>query len=250
MQIKTLARQIIDALYPEGAAWKPKCDGNMDKLRNGQAANWQTLIKQCDSVADYRNPLKIDLPLLADIEREFGVNPRLYLTTETRRNSLLSRVYMQNSISSYTKLQKKLDAVGFGKGGYGLIVIPNESPACNLDILLEKTIGYYLANDIRYSSNINPIVIGEESIGADNAYIGYFDGFEGEVVEFFTPPARYWPAVFLVCQSVKSRNEDGSINDVEGVNLPSFRRQELHKLILETKPLGTWALIFATYSAY
>ncbi|MDR2490264.1 MAG: YmfQ family protein [Spirochaetaceae bacterium] len=247
--MKTLSTQTINALLPEGAAWKPRRNGTLEKLYTGIGDFWDTIIAAGENLSNLRNPQKIPEELLPDLEKDFGINPRIYLDIQNRRNSLMSKVYSQRSISTFTKLQNKLNLSGFGKDGYGLIAIPNQSPAANPEHLRATAPrAYYLGNEIRFSSTIKLEGANDMICGNATACCGFYTGYEGDVVEFFTPPAQYWPAIFLIGGQVLSRNEDGSIREIEVIQLPQFRKAELHKLILETKPIGTWALIFATYS--
>jgi hypothetical protein len=243
------------------------------------ADNSEAVRAALEKLKDVRNPYLCPLELLSDLEREFGIAGNEGLTEKDRREALAAIRYKTALLATVAKLQFYLDKSGFGRGGYGLIVTNNESPAVNPIPVVESVFaltahdfpsvyaagtstayagyggGYYLINqDWKMLRPLYPQVGNicarafdgsDEKSGLECA--GYYEVYHDVAQKYTaTGDSRFWPFVFFVGGEA-GRNPDGSIAFVPAVTVPSVRRQELHKLVLRIKPLGTWAAMMVNY---
>lgn len=274
-------RQVWDGLLPEGSAWNIARGSDSDNLFAGIAGNDDTVLADLDLLRYVRDPLRCPLALLPDLEREYGITTSTALTEADRRAVVAAIKYKKGKLASAARLQKALDLAGFGSGGYGLIVTPNGSPASdpaaivttsyqltahamgdgsgscagNAGAYAAQRAGYFLVNGDIY-------VLAPNYPGAGNICARAFDGSDSnsgvQCAGFYTtysqyanqytvPVAAYWPLIFFVGGYV-TRNGDGSIASVARVTIPARRRQDLHRIILQNKPLGIWAGMCVQYS--
>ena len=63
-------KSVFEALLPEGAIWKPKPDGDFDRLLAGMGDNAQLLYEFNESLAHLRDPRRT--AILRDLEKEYG----------------------------------------------------------------------------------------------------------------------------------------------------------------------------------
>lgn len=280
MALPSYMRRVVDALLPRGAAWRVKPDGNLDHLLEGVGDNLQEILDDLADLALIRNPYKCPAALLPDLEREYGITPSSSQTTDERRSAVALRRYKLRDLATANKLQRALDKAGFGADGYGLVVTPNESPACDpasiIDASYQMTAhemgdssgacagntsayvaqrgGYYLVNGDKYT--LNPVYPqaglvcarafdGSDSLSGQQC-AGYYESYSLYENEYSGPPESLWSLVFFVGGQVV-HNDDGSIAAISTVWIPSDRRQELHRIILRIKPLGVWAGMVVQY---
>ena len=149
---RTFMREVLDALSPRGAAWRPAPRGDMDRLLDGVGDNYQMVMDGLSDLAHLRDPMST--PLLEDLEREYGLSPNSQLTEAQRRALLRLVKYSRNKRATDESLQEALDRAGFGAGGLGLHVYPND-PAVDPGVFsTERSFLTYC--------------------GGPNAYCGYF----------------------------------------------------------------------------
>jgi len=317
-------RRVLDALSPKGMAWRPAPGGDLDHLLDGVADNAQATLDDLETLAHLRDPWKVPLELLPDLEREFGIAPNTALTVKTRRANLsILRYRKGRKKSSLLKLQAALDRAGFGAGGYGLVVTPNASPAVDPTQFVDRAFvltcheedlgarplypqagqicarafdgsdalsgeqcaghyteevadpslgsraccgdefaycclrgGYYLVNGDKYT--LTPAIVGAGQIcarafdGSDalsgEQCAGHYSAYNQYSNEYATPAEAYWSLIFYVGGNVTRDADTDAIVDVAPVYIPSHRRQELNRLILRFKPLGTWAAMCVQYN--
>jgi len=110
------SRAVIDALMPRGTAWSPEEGAGLDQLLDGMAANQERLRLFLATLADLRNPMFT--PILADLEREFGILPDLAADEATRRARLQSAKAAGNGDGSLGFMQSRLQAAGFNVNVY------------------------------------------------------------------------------------------------------------------------------------
>jgi hypothetical protein len=272
-------RRTVDGLMPRGSIFHSAPGGDLDHLLDGIADNAQTSLDDLEFVAHLRDPSSVPLALLPDLEREFGITPDSALSEPDRRKNLAVLRYKRRKLTSVARLQDALDRAGFGTGGFGLIVTPNASPATdpasivdnayqltaheigegmsagNSSAYAAKRGGYYLVNGDKYI--LEPVYPqagqicarafdGSDSLSGEGC-AGHYNSYTQYTNEHTTPPEGYWPLIFFV-GGVVARNENGSIAAVSTVWIPSHRRQELHRLALRYKPLGTWAAMIVQYN--
>ena len=244
-------RQVIDALLPKGAIWKPAQDGDFDRFLNGIADNFQVVLDDLSTLAHIRNPFRCTRGLLPDLERELGVTPNEFRTENDRRAFLAPIRFKRPELSTPLKLQRALDKAGFGFHGYGLTVTRNSSPAVDPSGVIDNTF-VMIAHDfpsIYCAGNTDVAYCGFSGGGyylvSGDRYDGVTDFIDVDAT-FNTPPEQYWSLIFFVGGTVR-RNPDGKIIGIAAVNIPRERRQELHRLILRVKPMGIWAAMAVNF---
>jgi hypothetical protein len=287
-----LMRTVHDSLLPQGLPFHPAKDGNMDKLDNARADNAQLVYDDLEKLAYIRNPYKISYELLPDLEREFGIATKTSLTEAKRREILAGVVYRKSKLSTVKKLQDALDITGFGAGGYGLIVTPNNKitdPASIVSSVFQTTAhefgaegikqcagnisafcsiqsGYFLGNGDRQVSEPSYLCAGtgiccrvfdgsDSKSGTECA--GYYTEYsqnESEYSqnesEYSVPTSDYWGLIFFVGGEAgyfTTPEKLGQIEYIKPVDIPSYLRGELHRIILRIKPLGIWAGMIIRY---
>jgi hypothetical protein len=235
-------RETIDALKPEGAIWNPAYSGDFDRLLDGIALNKQVVLDDLGIPEHIRNPYLCPFELLPDLEREFGITPNSAFPENERRMSLAAIRYRKHRYKSLQKLQYILNVAGFGYGGYGLIVTQNSPPVNPSNIMFSYKMTAHEFPSI-YCAGNRVANCSEKSKG----YYLVAEIIEGAEEIYQTPPEAYWPLVFFVGGSV-SRDYDGNIEHINFVEVPAYRKQELHRLILRTVSLGIWAALFIEYT--
>jgi len=119
--MSSIGELIIKAAMPKGVAWKPKPNGNYDKILQGIGEIIDLIIDNTDNLREVRNPLLTEI--LNDLEREFGVLTNSALTDTERRLFLSEK--KKNSIingnpEGLQEILQKVDA--------GLFVYQNNPP--------------------------------------------------------------------------------------------------------------------------
>jgi len=284
---RTFMREALNALLPEGAAWRPASGGDYDRLLDGAARNKQDVFDGLSALARIRDPYNCPIELLPDLEREFGVSPNNALTEKERRRSLASIRYKSLGLATAQKLQRALDMAGFGYGGYGLIVTPNSSPATDPYPIIEANFvmtahefpsvfcagntdvafasggggagggGYYLVDcDFFTSSPLYPQagqVCARAFDGSDWRSGFECAGFNGdmrttdEMLLNYKTPPEPYWPLIFFVGGMVTRNPNGRIANIASVTVPAERRQELHRMILRIKPVGIWAAMMVRY---
>ncbi len=79
----TIGELIIKAALPKGSAWKPKKDGNYDKILKTTGKIIDLILDKNDKIRKVRSPLETDV--LDDLEREYGILTNILLTEAERR---------------------------------------------------------------------------------------------------------------------------------------------------------------------
>ena len=271
---RSLMRLSNDALMPPGAIWRPTAGGKLDALHDGLADNGQTVHDNLAQLAYLRNPYRCPLEFLSDLEREYGIPPTTSLSEADRRAQVAAVKYKRSRLATAARLQRALDLAGFGAGGYGLIVTPNSSPPADPAAIVTASYqltahamgdgsgsvagtagayaaqraGYYLVNGDTYVLTPNypgagqicaRAFDGSDSLSGQQS-AGYYSSYTQFTNPYASPAQAYWPLIFFV-GGVVTRNGDGSIASIARVTIPARRRQDLHRIILQNKPLGIWA---------
>ena len=149
-------RTVIESLLPAGSAWFVKSGGDLDKLIEGVGASLDDIRDFLADFARVRDPGQT--PILADLEREYGIIPDPNLTEEQRRDLLNGVVYAAPGFGA-DYLQAKLRAAGFDD----IFVYQNEGPAVNPAFYVEGTYAAWCG--------------GEDSFcGSATAYCGFDSG--------------------------------------------------------------------------
>jgi len=81
-----ISRAVIDALWPSGSAWNPKCGGDIDSLLDGIADYFDEILTHIREIKNFRDPKTTTI--LDDLEYDLGYIKRLDLSDQARRDLL------------------------------------------------------------------------------------------------------------------------------------------------------------------
>ena len=124
------SRQVLDALWPEGAFWQPVTGDDYDKLLEGIAENTEKARLDMEKLRSLRDPLKT--PILSDLEKEFGIIPVSGATEAERRQRLAAIMFRRGEIPTYSSLEEQLQMAGFD------VQVHINSPAVDPAIFLDQ----------------------------------------------------------------------------------------------------------------
>ncbi len=123
-----VARRALDASLPDGQAWEVEPNGDLDKILDAMATNFEDTRTEAKKVESIRNPQNTDR--LSDLEIDFGVVPDTGITTATRRAFLSAIKGERGTTCSWEFLENKLRAMGFD-----VRVYPNDPPISPEDVI-------------------------------------------------------------------------------------------------------------------
>lgn len=231
-------KAVFEALLPPGAIWRPKPDGDFDRLLGGMGDNAQEIYEYIEALAHLRDPRRTTI--LSDLEKEYGVLTIATLTELERREQLAGIKYAIPDTASWELVQDKLRAAGFD----GIIVTPND-PAVDPDLIT----GELLVNGPVYIQQ-NPLYLAQangDNMFAGNglAVAGYFINIGRTEFEYEIPDLwRYWRYVFFVGGAASGWPGSPAIATY---NVDYRKEQLLKRLILKYKPLRSWAVLVVNY---
>lgn len=101
---------LLRTLFPKGPIWAFRAFGHADKLIETIGEAKETIRDYLKSLGHVRTPSLT--PILADLEREYGITPVASLTEAERRSILAGYVYAKVD-SGKDALQARLHAAGF-----------------------------------------------------------------------------------------------------------------------------------------
>jgi hypothetical protein len=104
---------MLDATLPKGAFWSVKADGDFDKLLDGIGDNIDIVREFLARLARIRDPQTVDLEMLPDLEREYGVLTDLAISVAQRRNYLAGVKYALPGTGSEDDVELALRNAGF-----------------------------------------------------------------------------------------------------------------------------------------
>lgn len=211
----TKARQILNALWPDGSFWTPAENDDYDKLLEGIAENSQAVRDDMADLASLRDPMKTTI--LTDLEKDYGIIYPYDVTEAQRRRALKGFMFNRNISGAYDQLQDKLQEAGFD-----VIVIPNSPP-------------------------IDPNTFYDPEYALEGELIVNY--LERNTIYEIPDNPGYWPLIFFIGKSV-TRDEYGNIIDIEYIDVPDGRRMAMKQLILKYKPLHSWCLLVEVRTAW
>ncbi len=135
-----IGEKLIKSLFPEGAIWEPKFDGDFDKLLQGLGEVTQDAIDYTRTIGEIREPEST--PILEDLEREFGVKLPV-IEEPIRRARLASRKYVRRRDGTLEQMDFFLQEAGFD-----LNIFPNDPAVDPANIGTEL-----LVNNLRQGDN-------------------------------------------------------------------------------------------------
>ena len=272
-------RRVFDALMPPGAVWQEKKGGSQDNLHQGMANNLQTVHDFIAQIAYVRNPSLT--PVLADLEREFGVSPSDGASIAQRQAVLQWRIYSRGNKGQYWVLQNAINLAGFT----GVNVIPND-PAVDPNPFIQGSAqmscgstnsycGYYLGaappggpynafcalyggtlvvNGAQYVNNSKVVGCGSGLVFCHQIWPGLLNSnicgtyvySQAQIVNY-GPPQDYWkfPFVFFI-GGTPTFDGAGHLTALTQCTIPRARMAEFITLVLHFKPIHTWAALVYT----
>ncbi len=219
-------KDVLLALFPDGAIWNPKIDGDFEDLIAGMGLGSDEMHDAMEALANVRDPHLTTL--LSDLEKEYGILTNENVDEQTRRDQLASIKYAKPGTGSHTDLQEKLQEAGFD-----LVVTPNcpiNDPADFLTIAynMSANVGNHYAGeptavagfpggDLIVNGDLFTQAIGIlMQAGGDFAYAGnskavagFFLGINRTLIEYPVPTkADRWRFIFWVSTSATGWSHD------------------------------------------
>jgi hypothetical protein len=265
-----LSRDILNILLPDGSFWIPEIDQDYDNLFQGIAENSEEIKTFLNDLRFLRDP--DNTTILSDLENEYGVIPEPSATEAERRARLKSRKYQQDRLPTYDVLQAKLQEAGFD------VQVHANSPAVDPDTFIDEAFqmvcgetlpggndaqcgeaeaycgrigGELLVNGNTFEQIKNFITTCNETLaqcGESSAQAGNFDSVRLVRTDSYDVPATagYWPLIFFVGGDA-TRNVAGEITNIEIVDISLLREFELKTIILQYKPMFSWAALIINF---
>lgn len=261
-----LSRSVFDSLLPDGSFWHIAQDGYFDKLLDGMSDNVEDVILKLACLACIRDPHTT--PILSDLEKEFGLNSDERLTDEERRQALAAKVYRGDCNGSKDCLENALQKAGFD------VQVHENSPSVDPAIFVDgipfmvcsgfnaycgyfpitpgqyssiagRSGGYLLVNGSVYNQTPNYSSVCNFNFmacGNEKAIAGFFDSLKQELIEYEIPtdPTK-WPFVFFVGGDAIRNPSTGELTNIETAYIDNKRKKEFEEIILQLKPLFSWA---------
>lgn len=232
-------KTLLETLWPTDI----DSEGDLSKLLDGLAEDYQEVYDQIQLVAHIRNPRRTGN--LSDLEREYGIVPDNLLSDQIRRQMLAHVMYQRPTTASWEHLQNALEEAGFN-----LIVTQNNPVVDPADVTID--ISELLVNGKLYTSQEPAYYM---AAGSDIAYAGHSRGYSGYYIVFIKTLKTYsiptnikehwtWRFVFWVGGAASSWSSSPAIA-VEYVD--KQRATQLKNLILKYKPAFTWCVLCVDY---
>jgi hypothetical protein len=260
----TISRALINSNLPEGSAWNPAPDGDLDNLFEGIADGKEIVRDFLSLLARLRCPQST--PILSDLEIEYGIIPDDRIAEQTRRDRLEAQKTATSSTGAWDFMQEKLQLAGFS-----VQVHPND-PAVDPNLFLAQDFqmvadggaafagneaafaaifgGELIVNgDIFRQSNLILSVANAGDAFAGNAgfFAGEFQGTRRDKINYDVPAdSGYWPLIFFVGGDA-TRDGSGFLTDIQAAEVEQLRREELIRLIIKYKPLHSWCGLIVDY---
>lgn len=260
----SVSRSAITASMPKGAFWRPKIDGFYDKLLDGLSENFEKIRIFLSKLSTIREPA--ETIILSDLEKEFGILTSITITEIIRREQLRAKKYRTAGNGTEDDLQDALDAAGFS------VIVTQNDPAVDPGPFLDESFGATLGNDAAHLGRVDAFfkVFGGElivngpiisqrkaiivqiggifSMGNSLAVTGGYVGVETTVREYDVPTdPDDFPMVFFVSGLV-TKDGGGFITDIEAADVPSERKPELVRIIIEIKGLHSWCALIVNFT--
>lgn len=231
-------KAVFEALLPDGAIWRPKEDGDFDRLLKGMGGNAQEVYDFLDSLAYLRDPRRTQQ--LPDLEKEYGVLTNENLSEAIRRSILAAAKYAKPTTASFDHLQDNLRAAGFDN----IIVTPND-PAIDPSLITGELIvngPLYSEQEPKYLMQAN----GDYAYAGNGlAVAGYFLTIARILYEYSIPDLwRYWRYFGFIGGAASGWP---SSPEIASYDVDSDLEMTLKRLILKYKPMHSWCILVANY---
>jgi len=214
---------------------------DLAKLFEGMAVDYQAIYDRLMLLAHTRDPRLVDVDLLPDLEREFGIVPDTSLGDTVRRQMLAHVIYQRPTTASWEHLQNALIDAGFSN-----LLVTQNNPIVDPSVVG----GDFLVNGTIYTSQ-SPAYYA--CMGSGIAYIGHSRAFMGyylsdnKVAKTYTIPTgpSYWPWTYVFWVGGAASGWP-STPAVALANVDAQRETQLKNLILKYKPAFTWCMLRIT----
>lgn len=233
---------ILQEIFPDSDLGAINEVGDLAKLFEGIAADYQAIYDVLMNLAHVRDPRLIASTLLSTLEREFGIVPDTSLSDAVRRQMLAHVIYQRPTTASWEHLQNALIDAGFTN----LLVTQNNPMVDPSDVG-----GDLLVNGTIYTSQTPAYY---SAMGSDIAYMGHSRAFMGyylsdnRVEKTYTIPTGppYWPWAFVFWVGGAASGWPGT-PAVALASIDLQRETQLKNLILKYKPTFTWCMLRITW---
>lgn len=260
-------RKAIDLLWHKGPIHQPVDDADYSNFRDGIAENIDTIRDDVKNVAYIRTPAKT--PVFDDLEKEYGLTENDNLSLSTRLDLLETARYRQKTTAPDDDLQALLDSAGFD-----LTVYNNspEGPSIDPAIILDQNFimqagdqtNDYAGQNLAYAGKVGGYLLpngpiffqtpayhgcGDVYAGNDVAVCGYFDYLLQRGLDYPIPTNPLdWCFVFFVGGDATFDPVTKEILTIQQGLVPSEQQHKLETIILQFKPMFTWAAMVVTYT--
>lgn len=218
-------------------------DGDLSKLLDGLAEDYQSIYDQIQLIAHIRDPRRTNN--LSDLEREYGIVPDSFLSDSIRRQMLAHIVYQRPTTASWEHLQNALINAGFEDA----IVVENNPVVDPDDVDISDGIdSEFIVNGKTYTDQSPAYYLAAGSsiafAGHSRAYVGYYLTII-KTLKTYTIPTEInahwsWRYVFWV-GSASSGWPSSPV--VDALIVDEQRITQLKNLILKYKPAFTWCVL-------
>lgn len=254
------------ALMPRGAIWAPVDAGELDKILDALAARTLAVAGDLDNLKNVRRPELTKF--LDELEREFGVVFNPALTEEQRRANLLIAATQRGNIKTSDYLESILRGAGFDVyvhinnppvdpapfifEAYAMYFGDEESFIFGEDTAYFGGIGGYLIvnGELAREISVYSMTFGSDYFifGNSEAVFGEKYAIERDVVEYTIPTdPNYWGLFFFI-GGPATRGPGGELIEIDTAFIPADRRAEFVRLVVQYKPLHSWAAAIVEFT--
>ena len=262
--LPSLSRQVLDALLPPGSLWTPEDGEGFDQLLDGLAEQSETVREFLAGLARLRSPELT--PVLADLEKEYGIVPDEALTEAVRRARLLAVKTAVSGDGSADFMQAQLRAAGFDVYVHvnnppvdpGLFLFDAPATICgNATAICGNEAAYCggTRGDLVVNGKIyNHIYFTGVNCGGLFAVAGNEQAICRDEASFTQLPItyeiptnpNYWPLIFFV-GGPAVRNGAGELTEIATAQVSISRKDELTRAIVKYKPVHSWGGLVVQY---
>ncbi len=266
--IDNLSRHAISAMLPPGSLWDPEPDGDLDHLFDGMSENYEEVLSFVASLAYIREPSKTII--LKDLEKEFGITDNDTLTVAQRIDRLASAKYIKNSDGSKDTLQSRLQRSGFNVqvhennppvdpslfvGGNFKTVCGSPAAICGASGVICGTAN---SNELLVNGELIFHSPGKQSVvcGSNTAICGsaksacgsFISNPDINKVTYTLPSSPGYDHLIFFIGGDATRNGSGELLTISPAAIQASRRDEFVSIILDYKPMHSWAGLVVEYS--
>lgn len=264
-----LSRAVLSALLPPGSIWEPSDGGDFDLLLNGIGDNLEEIREFLAALAYVREPAKTQI--IGDLEKEFGIIDNGSLTVVQRVERLAAAKYLKNTDGTDDNLQSRLQRAGFD------VLVHVNDPPIDPAIFVNATFKTVCGNAaaicgavgvICGTANSSQLLVNGDLIfhdkviqqivcGADNAICGnagaicgrFMPNPESRDVTYVLPShPGYSHLVFFIGGPATRDGVTGELITIAPAQVQASRRDELESIILDYKPMHSWAGLILEYT--